>query len=69
MAMELHPLLEPYYKETDPEIRKNKLDAFSGQSDTPADQYRKSLFCRHYLYTLFGNRVVQAYCDMVVARV
>ena len=48
MAMELHPLLEPYYKETDPEIRKNKLDAFSGQSDTPADQYRKSLFeCRH----------------------
>ena len=45
MAMELHPLLEPYYKETDPEIRKNKLDAFSGQSDTPALSIQPDLTC------------------------
>ena len=48
MEIELHPLLEAYYTETEPDIRKNKLDAYSGNSDTKADQYRKDLYaCRH----------------------
>ena len=48
MAIELHPLLEPYYTETEPDLRKNKLDAYSSTSDTKADQYRKDLYaCRH----------------------
>ena len=34
MAIELHPLLEPYYTETEPDLRKNKLDAYSS---TPSD--------------------------------
>ena len=48
MAMEMHPLLEPYYTETEPDLRKNKLDAYSAEPNTQADQYRKDLFsCRH----------------------
>lgn len=48
MAIELNPLLEPYYTETEPDIRKNKLDAYKGDSDSKADQYRKDLYtCRH----------------------
>ena len=48
MEIELHPLLEAYYTETEPDIRKNKLDAYSGNSDTKADQYRIDLYaCRH----------------------
>lgn len=48
MAIELHPLLEPYYTETEPDVRKNKLDAYGTDSNTQADQYRKDLFsCRH----------------------
>ncbi len=43
MAIELNPLLEPYYTETEPDIRKNKLDAYKGDSDSKADQYRKDL--------------------------
>lgn len=44
MAIELHPLLEPYYTEMEPDIRKNKLDAYGGDSDVKADQYRKELY-------------------------
>jgi hypothetical protein len=44
----MHPLLEPYYTETEPDLRKNKLDAYSTEPNTQADQYRKDLFsCRH----------------------
>ena len=48
MSMEMNPLLEPYYTETEPEIRKNKLDAYGGDSAVKADQYRRDLYaCRH----------------------
>lgn len=48
MAIELNPLLEPYYTETVPDRRKNKLDAYSEDTVTKADQYRKDLYtARH----------------------
>ena len=49
MANELHPLLEPYYTETEPDLRKNKLDAYSEDTGTKADQYRKDLYAARHV--------------------
>jgi hypothetical protein len=48
MLTELHPLLQSYYTETKPDVRKKHLDEYSKAADAEADRYRKELYsCRH----------------------
>lgn len=61
MAMELHPLLEPYYTETEPDIRKNKLDAYSKDSDTQADRYRIELYKSRHVDKKHPEKLIDRY--------
>ena len=61
MANELHPLLEPYYTETEPDLRKNKLDAYSEDTGTKADQYRKDLYAARHVDKKHPEKLVDRF--------